>query len=86
MEPQQTAAMELMKALNARQVQSAMAMRADGYSVILSDVHPPTTVHFGFGQFREIAVQLIFDGRQSPVRTTDPDEIADLVIAKLAGG
>ena len=86
MEPQEIAARGLMTALSARQVQSGMGTGALGYSVILSGVDPSATVHFGYGNMREIFVQLVFDGgRPVTLRTADPEEIADLVIEKIAG-
>lgn len=86
MEPQEIAAKGLTKALSDRQVQSGIGTGAHGYSVTLSGVHPPATVHFGYGNMREIFVQLVFDGRRPvTLNTADPEEIADLVIAKIAG-
>lgn len=85
MDPQNLAAMQLQRALNARHMSAAVATRSDGYSVIV-DSNPSATVHFGYGNLRELVISFVFDGRRPQwLNTVDTEEIADLVVETIAG-
>jgi hypothetical protein len=62
MDFQHQAAQNLVDALVARDMGTALAYRVDGYVVSVQE-HPEASVHFKYDQLRGLLVEFVFDGR-----------------------